>query len=304
MIPEQRPCLTPISETSSLCQSCAQLGPMPTAPLPPGKMYIHTWSIVDATITPQESTPVSSSSFENLWLDKLNPKSKEGKKPNRRKIDFRAHVITGDAFHNKIIEKENEKKGKEKEKEMKKAEKEIKKVEKERKKIDSKKGAVGHGKKISNEKMLQLMKRNDGVSSEDELSDDDQLDEIQTTNFTNRTEEATFLKEEMSAIESALDDDKKGFFYATFYDQKYFWGKDQNVFSEDSDSNATHTEMKFLRYRADGFWDFPTVDDIDIVQVKFLYLGPCTPSETVNGKGYRFIEDDEASKRHKLLRKT
>ena len=57
-----------------------------------------------------------------------------------------------------------------------------------------------------------------------------------------------FLAEEHTVIKSNMDD-KKGYFYAAFYDRNYFWGKVLNVFSPDSDSDATDVEIRFLRYR-------------------------------------------------------
>ena len=62
---------------------------MPTAPFPPGKMYICTWPVVDANHL--QSTPVKK--FLGPWLDKLKPKSKEGEPSKLLKIDLHAHLI-------------------------------------------------------------------------------------------------------------------------------------------------------------------------------------------------------------------
>ena len=50
------------------------------------------------------------------------------------------------------------------------------------------------------------------------------------------------------------------------------------VFSHDEDTVATSVELKFLHYIC-GYWEFPKVDNIKIVDTKYVYMGPCTPVE-------------------------
>ena len=69
------------------------------------------------------------------------------------------------------------------------------------------------------------------------------------------------------------------------------------------DDNADTVEMNFLRYRDDGFWDFPKMQDVEIVDVKYLFLGPFQPLQIVSGKGYKFEEDSAAHSRFSTIRK-
>ena len=62
----------------------------------------------------------------------------------------------------------------------------------------------------------------------------------------------------------------------------------------------TSAEFKFLHYRC-GFWEFPKIDDIQIIEVEYIYICPCTPHE-ITKHGYKFKEDDEALKIFKAFR--
>ena len=63
-------------------------------------------------------------------------------------------------------------------------------------------------------------------------------------------------KEKLEKIVSealrSLDDDKKGQYYAVFYDERYCWGKVLNVFAGDVDSDVHSVEFSFLTYKMDG----------------------------------------------------
>ena len=95
-------------------------------------------------------------------------------------------------------------------------------------------------------------------------------------------------KEKLEKIASearrSLDDDKKGQYYAVFYDERYYWGKVLNNFADDVDSDANSVEFSFLTYKMDGIWDFPKKKDQSIVAVKYVFLGPVTPSAVVTEK--------------------
>ena len=72
------------------------------------------------------------------------------------------------------------------------------------------------------------------------------------------------------------------------------------VFSHDENTIATFAEFKFLHYKCD-FWEFPKQDDIQIIDLKFIYLGPCIPAETCK-KCYRFSEDNKALEMFKAFK--
>ena len=71
------------------------------------------------------------------------------------------------------------------------------------------------------------------------------------------------------------------------------------VFSHDEDTVATSVELKFLHYIC-GYWEFPKVDDIKIVDTKYVYMEPCTPVEI--RRGFKFNEDEEALKKYRALK--
>ena len=52
-------------------------------------------------------------------------------------------------------------------------------------------------------------------------------------------------------------------------------------------------EIQFLHYVNGGFWDFPKSEDVKIIDVKFIILGPVLPASTTK-KGYTFSEDSTA----------
>ena len=71
------------------------------------------------------------------------------------------------------------------------------------------------------------------------------------------------------------------------------------VFSHDEDTVATSVELKFLHYIC-GYWEFPKVDDIKIVDTKYVYIGPYTPLG-ISKRGYKFKEG--ALKKYRDLKK-
>ena len=100
-------------------------------------------------------------------------------------------------------------------------------------------------------------------------------------------------------VHKSLDDSKKGHLYAVYYGQKYCWGKVQLCFADDEDDDV---RCSFLRYRGDGYWDFPKKLDVEMVDAKYVFYGPCAPQTTIAGKGYEIIDDEAAQGRYKLLK--
>ena len=111
------------------------------------------------------------------------------------------------------------------------------------------------------------------------------------------------LIKSIKCVQEGIDDDKKGLFYAVDYGERFYWGKVLKVFSPDVDDNACSVEMTFLSYKMDGLWEFPRKADLEIIDAKFIFYGPVTPTST-SSKGYRFDEDDvRANKEHKKIQK-
>ena len=73
------------------------------------------------------------------------------------------------------------------------------------------------------------------------------------------------------------------------------------VFSNDADSAVIKAEFKFLNYQC-GYWDFPKRNDSEIVDIKYVFHGPCIPVETTK-KGYRFEENEVVTKYNRIKRK-
>ena len=96
------------------------------------------------------------------------------------------------------------------------------------------------------------------------------------------------------------DDDKKGYYYAAFYDKRYYWGKVLNVFADDVDNYVHSVEFLLLTYKMDSIWDFQKKKDQSIVAVKYVFLGPVNPSIVVTGNVLWFDRDND--KAQELLR--
>ena len=50
-----------------------------------------------------------------------------------------------------------------------------------------------------------------------------------------------------------------------------------------------------------GYWEFPKIDDIKIIDKDFIFMGPCTPSE-ITKKGYQFKNDEKAHEIYKAFK--
>ena len=59
-------------------------------------------------------------------------------------------------------------------------------------------------------------------------------------------------------------------------------------------TKADKVEIDFL-YFSCGLWDFPKEKDTEIVDVNYVFLGPCMPSD-ISKHGYLFKEDARALK--------
>ena len=255
------------------CKVCQELGPKPIQ-APKGKCYKSIWAIVDVVETPKNHNK----SFEEIILTKQNSSSEPTAKKPRQKVDLKARVVTSEQFLNAIKEKEAKKKTK---------------------KIDF--TADGDNDKDYDD---------DGDDDDD---DDDNIFEYEheiKRKVDEVAESSTELseKEKLEKIASearrSLDDDKKGQYYAVFYDDRYYWGKVLNVFANDVDSDVHSVEFSFLTYKMDGIWDFPKKKDQSIVAVKYVFLGPVTPSAVVTGKGFWFEGDnDKAQELFRLIKK-
>ena len=74
------------------------------------------------------------------------------------------------------------------------------------------------------------------------------------------------------------------------------------VFSNDVEDFADSVEIDFLHYTSCCFWEFPKECDKKIISSKFVFFGPCIPSETTK-RGYKFVEDAAACAKYKNIKK-
>ena len=251
------------------CKVCQELGPKPIQ-APEGKGYKPIWAIADVVETPKKHNK----SFEEIILTKQNSSSKPTAKKPRRKVDLKARVFTSEQFLNTIEEKETKKKTK---------------------KID-----------------FTADDDNDKDYDDDDDDDDENIFQYEreipkrkvdvVAENNSELSEKEKLEKIVSEARRSLDDDKKGHYYAAFYDERYY--KVLNVFSDDVDSDVHSVEFSFLTYKMNGIWDFPKKKDQSIVAVKYVFLGSVTPSAVVTGKGFRFDGDnDEEQKLFRLITK-
>lgn len=98
----------------------------------------------------------------------------------------------------------------------------------------------------------------------------------------------------LSGVHNSLDNSEKGHLYAVYYGQKYYWGKLQLSFADDENNVVKSVEFSFLRYRGDGYWDFPKKLDVETVDIKYVFYGSCTPQTTIAGNGYKIVDDEAA----------
>ena len=74
------------------------------------------------------------------------------------------------------------------------------------------------------------------------------------------------------------------------------------MFSVDTESNSVSVEIKFLHYSLDGYWCFPKIEDIHIVDRKFTFYGPTAPVVT-SKRGFQFGQyDQDALEIYKLIK--
>ena len=77
------------------------------------------------------------------------------------------------------------------------------------------------------------------------------------------------------------------------------------VFSEDEDLPVKTVEIKFLNRKIlssipeQMTWHWPKAEDKDIIEVKYIFMGPCTPDLLKNG-AFKF-DDVKANELFKRL---
>ena len=158
---------------------------------------------------------------------------------------------------------------------------------------------VKPGKSISGEPSKSISGELSAESSEESAedleseteTDTESTSEAETQSESNNCEELKKLHHMLLNVQKSMDDDKKGFFYAVYYGQKYFWGKVRKGFANDSMDDVNTVEFSLLRYRGNDMWDFPKQLDIEMVEIKYVFYGPCSP-KVVTGKGYQISFDD------------
>ena len=72
------------------------------------------------------------------------------------------------------------------------------------------------------------------------------------------------------------------------------------MFSEDADSPINLVEIGFLHYSCQ-YLEFSQKDDSQVLDLKYLFMGPCIPSETMK-LGCKFIEDNHVLEIYKFIK--
>ena len=68
------------------------------------------------------------------------------------------------------------------------------------------------------------------------------------------------------------------------------------------ESNYDSAEIKFLHYALDSYWSFPKVEDIHLVDSKFIYYLQTVPVVT-SKRGFQFGQhDQDALEIYKLIK--
>ena len=135
---------------------------------------------------------------------------------------------------------------------------------------------VEPGKSISGEPSKPISGESSAESSEESAedleseseTDTESTSEAETQSESNNSGELKKLHHTLLNVQKSMDDDKKGFFYAVYYGQKYYCGKVRKCFANDSMDDVNTVEFSFLRYRGDDMWDFPKQLDIEMVEIK------------------------------------
>ena len=157
--------------------------------------------------------------------------------------------------------------------------------------------------------------RLDGDDDDDNWSfepivDEHQDDEPLSSQLQEECQQST--SKDYENVISELDDANIDKFFAVHWPTPctYYWGQLRKVFSDDPDADADKVEMKFLKRKENYIdpgrllWDWPVVDDIDIIDANWCFLGPEKPilTNAVRGKAFmKFSKEAEAMKKFKEL---
>ena len=85
-----------------------------------------------------------------------------------------------------------------------------------------------------------------------------------------------------------------------YFNEDQYWGRLLKVFTNDEENNnAERVEIKFLCKKCEA-WDFPSKEDQQIIESKFVFMGPCKPQELT--KVGHFFDDEKASLLYKYIK--
>ena len=124
--------------------------------------------------------------------------------------------------------------------------------------------------KVFRKRLLDLTPSSEEESNDDEEEIDDKTEFSKTTDL---------------LVKDSLDDVNIGKFFAVYWPKprSYYWAKLLKVFANDSEEEADEVEMQFLK-RVENTsdptqmkWDWPSSDDIGIVDAKLCFAGPEVP---------------------------
>ena len=74
------------------------------------------------------------------------------------------------------------------------------------------------------------------------------------------------------------------------------------MFANDEEEEVNLVEMSFLHYKSDKIWDYPKGGDVQMVDPKYIFLGPVVPAKTLK-HGFTFHEDIKSLKLYNLIKR-
>ncbi|KAK3858093.1 hypothetical protein Pcinc_035690 [Petrolisthes cinctipes] len=180
-----------------------------------------------------------------------------------------------------------------------------------------------HGAVLTDEKFLEQQKNKEKKrkkTQEAEESDSDvddppqveaiydssgELSDVNDDNLVtlDKTVKAALGRKELQQELPKENEIKEGMYYAVMYvrPSTYYWGKILKVFRDDENREDNKVEVTSMKKAVPSSnpqelrWDWPQVDDIDIVEVSHLLVGPAKPvvEDKVRGKAQLYFREEQ-----------
>ena len=159
-------------------------------------------------------------------------------------------------------------------------------------------------KKIKKKQIVSNTEEDEEIELHDESDYDEDGEDSDTSN--------AMEKDESYIQHSTISKLEVGKYFAVYWEnpRTYYWGKLLKVFRDDIDGEPEKAEFKFLHKRSaiDGkvYWDWPTTEDIDIVDTANCFWGPAIAILTSGTRGrsyFVFEEENEVQEKFAFLQK-